>query len=185
MGWWHFAFPFSPPLTTFLLENALRFPLVGIVSLKENRIFLYIICAILTGVGGEKKILTPIQATLFVKKYFCCYMKRAENETYTIYICLHLHACSVTQSCDPMDYSLPGSSVHRTFQARVAWSGLPFPPPGYLPNPGIKPTSSASPTLAGGFFTMEPPGNPCLYPYEESRHIYRETDQMTNKCYFA
>ena len=24
------------------------------------------------------------------------------------YICLHLHACSVTQSCDPMDYSLPG-----------------------------------------------------------------------------
>ena len=101
----------------------------------------------------------------FVKKYFYCYMKRAENETYTIYICLHLHACSVTQSCDPMDYSLP------PFQARMDWSGLPFPPPRYLPNPGIKPTSSASPTLAGGFFTTEPPGNPCLYLYEDSRHI--------------
>ena len=30
------------------------------------------------------------------------------------------------------------------------WSGLPFPPPGDLPDPGIKPVSSASPALAGG-----------------------------------
>ena len=27
------------------------------------------------------------------------------------------------------------------------WSGLPFPPPGDLPNPGIKPTSTESPAL--------------------------------------
>ena len=33
------------------------------------------------------------------------------------------------------------------------WSGLPFPTPGDLPNPGIKPTSLVSPALAGGFFT--------------------------------
>jgi len=32
-------------------------------------------------------------------------------------------------------------------------SGLPCPPPGDLPNPGIKPTSLGSPALAGGFFT--------------------------------
>ena len=32
---------------------------------------------------------------------------------------------------------------------------LPFPSPGYLPNPGIEPKS---PALAGGFFTTEPPG---------------------------
>ena len=37
------------------------------------------------------------------------------------------------------------------------WSGLPFPPPGDLPSPGIEPGSSA---LAGGFFTTEPPGKP-------------------------
>ena len=30
--------------------------------------------------------------------------------------------------------------------------GLPFPPPGDLPNPGIKLVSPASPALAGGFF---------------------------------
>ena len=40
------------------------------------------------------------------------------------------------------------------------WSGLPFPPPGDLPDPGIKPRSPKSPTLAGGFFTTEPPGKP-------------------------
>jgi len=32
------------------------------------------------------------------------------------------------------------------------WSGLPFPSPGDLPNPGIEPMS---PALAGGFFTTE------------------------------
>ena len=38
------------------------------------------------------------------------------------------------------------------------WNGLPFPTPGDLPDPGIKPESPASPTLAGGFFTTMPPG---------------------------
>ena len=36
------------------------------------------------------------------------------------------------------------------------WSGLPFPFPGDIPDPGIEP---ASPALAGGFFTTEAPGN--------------------------
>ena len=36
------------------------------------------------------------------------------------------------------------------------WSGLPFPPPGDLPNPGIEPVS---PALAGRFFTAELPDN--------------------------
>ena len=37
------------------------------------------------------------------------------------------------------------------------WSGLLFPSPGDLSDPGIKPIS---PALAGGFFTTEPPGKP-------------------------
>ena len=37
------------------------------------------------------------------------------------------------------------------------WSGLPCPPPGDIPNPGIEPTSPASAALAGRFFTAEPP----------------------------
>ena len=35
------------------------------------------------------------------------------------------------------------------------WTGLPLPPPGDLPHPGIE---SVSPALAGGFFTIKPPG---------------------------
>ena len=35
------------------------------------------------------------------------------------------------------------------------WSGLPFPPPGNLPDPGIEPVS---PALAGKFFTTEASG---------------------------
>ena len=37
--------------------------------------------------------------------------------------------------------------------------GLPFPPPGDLPNPGIELVSHTSPAVAGEFFTTEPPGN--------------------------
>ena len=38
------------------------------------------------------------------------------------------------------------------FSRQECWSGLPFPSPGGLPDPGIKP---ASPALAGGFFISE------------------------------
>ena len=40
------------------------------------------------------------------------------------------------------------------------WSGLPFPPPGDLADPGIKPTSLTFPALAGGFFTTVLPEKP-------------------------
>ena len=46
------------------------------------------------------------------------------------------------------------------FSRQEYWSGLPFPPPGDLPDPGMELVSPASPALAGGFFTTELPGNP-------------------------
>ena len=42
------------------------------------------------------------------------------------------------------------------FRRQENWSGLPFPPPGDLPDPRIEPTSPISPSLAGGFFTTVP-----------------------------
>ena len=56
----------------------------------------------------------------------------------------------------------PRSVAHQTllsmgFPRQEYWSGLPFPPPGDLLHPGIRPASSA---LAGGLFTIEPPGTP-------------------------
>ena len=46
------------------------------------------------------------------------------------------------------------------FSKQEYWSGLPLHSPGDLPGPGIKP---ASPVLAGGFFTTEPPGMPHFF----------------------
>ena len=41
-------------------------------------------------------------------------------------------------------------------------SGLPLPPPGDLPDPGIKAEPPTSPALAGGFFTTESAGKPII-----------------------
>ena len=46
------------------------------------------------------------------------------------------------------------------FSRQEDWSGLPCPPPGDLPDPGIEFASLTSPELAGGFFTTEPAGKP-------------------------
>ena len=48
------------------------------------------------------------------------------------------------------------------FPRQEHWSGLPFPSPGDLPDPRIE---LASPALAGGYFTAEPPGKPLLFTY--------------------
>jgi len=44
------------------------------------------------------------------------------------------------------------------FPRQEYWSGLPFPPAGDLPNPGVKLPSPVSPALACRFFTTVPPG---------------------------
>ena len=46
------------------------------------------------------------------------------------------------------------------FPRQEYWSELPFPFPGNLLDPRIE---SASPPLAAGFFTTEPPGKPKLW----------------------
>ena len=59
-------------------------------------------------------------------------------------------------------FATPQTIAHQApqsmdFSRHEYWSGLPFASAGQLPDPGIKP---ASPALAGGFFTTEPPGKP-------------------------
>ena len=43
------------------------------------------------------------------------------------------------------------------FSRQEYWSGLPFPSPGDLPNPGNESRSPVSPALASESFTTEPP----------------------------
>ena len=56
------------------------------------------------------------------------------------------------------DSATPWTVAHQAllfmgFSRQEFWSELPYPPPGDLPYPGIKPTSLMSPALAGGSFT--------------------------------
>ena len=70
-----------------------------------------------------------------------------------------VHVCSGTQSstlCNPWTGG-PQASLSMGFPRQEYWSGLSFPVPGDLPDPGIEPMSPASPALAGGLFTTEPP----------------------------
>ena len=45
------------------------------------------------------------------------------------------------------------------FPRQECWSGLPFPPPGGLPDPGMESKAPAAPALQADSFITEPPGN--------------------------
>ena len=75
---------------------------------------------------------------------------------------------SVLSDCLPV----PRTVAHQfplslEFSRQGEWSVLPFSTPGDLPNPRIQLSSLASSELAGGFFTMEPPGKPWNKVHQE------------------
>ena len=61
--------------------------------------------------------------------------------------CVRLFATPWTVACQ--------AALSMGFSRQEYWSGLPFPTPGDLPDPGIEPPT---PALAGRFFTAKPPG---------------------------
>ena len=62
--------------------------------------------------------------------------------------------------CNPMDEVL----LFIEFSRQEYWSGLPFPSPGDLPDPKIKP---GSPTLQADSLPSEPPGKPLPLTWKE------------------
>ena len=65
-------------------------------------------------------------------------------------------ACECAQSCLTLFDLLTvarQAPLSMGFSRQEYWTGLPFPPPGDLPDPRIKPVSPVPPALAGGFFT--------------------------------
>ena len=70
-------------------------------------------------------------------------------------LCLVAQSCPIF--CDSTDCSPPGSSVHGDSPGKNTGVGCPGPPPGDLPNPGIKPRS---PTLQADSLPAEPEGKP-------------------------
>ena len=65
--------------------------------------------------------------------------------------------CSIAQwcpsLCSPWTVSCQ-APMSIDFSRQVYWSGLPFPPAGNLPKPGIEAASFVSPALAGRYFTV-------------------------------
>ena len=57
------------------------------------------------------------------------------------------------------------------FSRQEHWNGLPCPPPGDLPDPGIKPVCSTSAALASGFFPTSAPGKPTFYVHDTLKEI--------------
>ena len=73
--------------------------------------------------------------------------------------CCPQESVLVAQSCPtatPMTVALQ-APLSMDFPGQEHWSGLPFPSPGDLPNPGIKP---GSPSLQGDSLLSKPPGKP-------------------------
>ena len=73
------------------------------------------------------------------------------------------YACPLTVSfyfVNPWTVSHQAPSVHGIFPGKNTGVGCHFLLQGNLPDPVIKPTSPASPELAGRFFTSESPGKP-------------------------
>ena len=94
----------------------------------------------------HKKILRSIkpqaQSRLAEKTCICVCVPKA-------CVCKSLQSCPTL--CDPMDCSLPGSTVNQVLQARILqWVAIP--PPENLHEPGIESTYLTSPPLAGRFF---------------------------------
>ena len=87
----------------------------------------------------------------------------------------------VTQSC-PTLYD-PWTVAHQAppsmeFSRQEYWSGLPFPSPGDLPDPGIKPRS---PTLQAEALTSAPPGKPLNTRIQSLRKPPIETQNFRSK----
>ena len=96
----------------------------------------------------------------------------------------------VTQPCPTL--VIPWTLTHQApmylgFSRQKYWSGLPFPSPGGFSDPGIK---LVSPSLAGRFFTTEPPGKPLFFRYhppysspEQPSWPEAMTSLISSRCY--
>ena len=101
---------------------------------------------------------------------------------FCINVCVCVCVRSVAQSCLTLVTSWTiahQAPLSMGLSRQGYWSGLPFPPSGDRPYPGMETVSPASPSLVGGFFITKSPGKPLcilhihLYPF-----ICRRTFRM-------
>jgi len=81
-------------------------------------------------------------------------MKTVIPEYLRVCVCVRVHArCRVRLFATPWTIALQ-APLSIGFSRQEYWSGLPFPAPGDLPDPGIEPTSLESAALAGRCFVF-------------------------------
>ena len=97
----------------------------------------------------------------FTNQIFLC---QSCSSLCEVCVCMHTQSCLTL--CDPLDHTHQ-VLLSMEFSRQEYWGELPCPPPGDLPNPGVKLASPVSHVLAVRLFTTAPPAKPrfSLYPY--------------------
>ena len=80
--------------------------------------------------------------------------------------CVRLCVSLWTEACQ--------ASLSMGFSRQEYWSELLCPPPGDLPNTGIKPMSLMSPALQVGSLLLAPPGKPITHQYQYAVESYNK-----------
>ena len=75
------------------------------------------------------------------------------------------HVCMLSHFCRVQLFAILRTVAHQAslsvvFPRQEYWSGLPFPPPGDLPDPGIKPVPPAAPALQADCLPLSHQGSP-------------------------
>ena len=98
-------------------------------------------------------------------------LMRRQMHVYMMYVCIFECMCMFSCLAVSDSFSTLWTAAHQAplsmgFSRQEYWSEYNqkwFPIPGNLPDPGIKPMSLESPTLAGGFFITQPPRKPHIW----------------------
>ena len=91
-----------------------------------------------------------------------------------------MHECSGMSNSPELTNTILWTVAHQAllsigFSRQEYWGGLPFPPPGILPDLGIEPMSLISLVLAGRSLPLEPSGKTFMYPDQISRSVMSDS----------
>ena len=112
-----------------------------------------------TQVGTHNQPLTTV--ILLVPPHLCAWLAFIPKSFWIL--CAYVLSCSVLSDSLPPPCTVAlQTPLSMEFSRQEYWSRLPFPLLRDFPNPGMEPTSLASPALADRFSTTAPPGMPLL-----------------------
>ena len=118
-------------------------------------------------------------APTWVNKSRNSWQNRPPESIFVKLVCVRAKFLSDCALLRPVAHQAP---LSMEFSRQEYWSGWPYPPPGDLPDPGIKLVSLMSHALAGGFFTNSTTREaPC---YSTNCHLfsYRRSEQVLPRC---